>query len=596
MTAAYILQMQKAKVIACLLLYLLASSPVAAQLVPKADDAFWRDSVPQEMRQSYIEYGEQYLGREWTALPWTVFAENKITGNRVNYENICFEKRRHLAALVMAEILEGTGRFTNDIIDGIGSFCEETWWGIPAHYGKHIPLQNIQEVDLFNAETASLIVWTRYMLEKQLDAFSPDVCKRIDKEIENRILKPALAKNYWWKTAGMNWNPWICSNWLTCVLVCEKDEARKAEAIAQIKKATKAFIDAYPDDGGCDEGPGYWDRAAASMFEVLRLLPDFSDDADKIRKMAAYSYKTYIGNDYCVNFADAHENKAVQQVNIVYPFGLWLNDKTMREFGAYLGLRKGVLEHPAKLYDKSGNFPTLGRELFFLHNIRHFIAEKPNEPLLKDAWLPNLQIMTARRGDCFVAMKGGHNGESHNHNDVGSFLVYIDGEPLFIDPGVGEYTAKTFSKSRYEIWTMQSGYHNLPQINGIDQKDGKAFAAKVISHKDGQLTLDIAGAYPAEAAVKSWKRTVTATKSGISVTEDYELSDFIAPTRLMLMTTNRDALKHISYNSNQLEATIEDISDKLDPLLQGMWGKEMYRIVLTMKSAKTKQQIRYKIH
>jgi hypothetical protein len=142
---------------------------------------------------------------------------------------------------------------------------------------------------------------------------------------------------------------------------------------------------------------------------------------------------------------------------------------------------------------------------------------------------------------------------------------------------------------------MQSGYHNLPQINGIDQKDGKAFAAKVISHKDGQLTLDIAGAYPAEAAVKSWKRTVTATKSGISVTEDYELSDFIAPTRLMLMTTNRDALKHIRYNSNQLEATIEDISDKLDPLLQGMWGKEMYRIVLTMKSAKTKQKIRYKI-
>lgn len=199
--------MQKAKVIACLLLYLLASSPVAAQLVPKADDAFWRDSVPQEMRQSYIEYGEQYLGREWTALPWTVFAENKITGNRVNYENICFEKRRHLAALVMAEILEGTGRFTNDIIDGIGSFCEETWWGIPAHYGKHIPFQDIQEVDLFNAETASLIVWTRYMLEKQLDAFSPDVCKRIDREIENRILKPALAKNYWWKTAGMNWNP-----------------------------------------------------------------------------------------------------------------------------------------------------------------------------------------------------------------------------------------------------------------------------------------------------------------------------------------------------------------------------------------------------
>lgn len=578
-----------------------------ANLLPQAEDAFWRDSIPQEMKQSYTVYGEQYLGKAWTALPWTVFAENKITGNRVNYEGICFEKRRHLAALVMAEIVEGKGRFMNDIIDGIGSFCEETWWGIPAHYGKRIPLQEIQEVDLFNAETASLIVWTRYMLEKQLDAFSPDICQRIDREIEQRILKPAVANNYWWKTAGMNWNPWICSNWLACVLICEHDEARKAESIAQIEEATQAFIDAYPEDGGCDEGPGYWDRAAASMFEVLRLLPENSRLARltsstsntslsrKIRAMAAYSYKTYIGHDYCVNFADAHENKAVQQVNIVYPFGHWLNDKTMREFGAYLGRTKQVLTQPALLYDKSGNFPTLGRELFFLRNIRDFIAEKPQEPLIKDAWLPNLQIMTARRGGHFTAFKGGHNGESHNHNDVGSFIVYVEGEPLFIDPGVGEYTAKTFSNSRYEIWTMQSGYHNLPQINGTDQQDGKAFGAKVVSHQNGKLTLDIAGAYPKEAAVKSWKRTVTATKSGVSVTEDFELDVYKAPTRLMLMTTNRDALKHISYNANQLEAVIEDISNQLDPLLQGMWGKEMYRIVLTVKSAKTKQQIKYSI-
>ena len=384
---------------------LLTISLAIASLLPQADDTFWRDSIPEQMRQSYVQYGEPYLGKPWTVLPWTVFAENKINGNRVNYEAICFEKRRQLAALVMAEIMEGKGRFLNDIIDGMGSFCEETWWGIPAHYGKRIPLTETQEVDLFNAETASLIVWTRYMLQPQFDQFSPDLCQRIDREIERRILKPALAKDYWWKTAGMNWNPWICSNWLTCVLVCEKDEARKAKAIEQIRKATQVFIDAYPEDGGCDEGPGYWDRAAASMFEVMRLLD--LEAKPKVKQMAAYAYRTYIGNDYCVNFADAHENKAVQQVNIVYPFGLFIGDQTMREFGAYLGRQKHVLENPAALYDKSGNFPTLGRELMFLRHINDFIAETPREPLLKEVWLPDLQIMTARRGHLFVAMKGG---------------------------------------------------------------------------------------------------------------------------------------------------------------------------------------------
>lgn len=569
--------------------------------IPRADDTFWRDSIPTEMRKSYISYGEQYAGKLWTVLPWTVFAENKITGNRVNYEGLCFEKRRQLAALVLAEIMEGKGRFLNDIINGLGSFCEESWWGIPAHYGKSIPLSEQQEVDLFNAETASLIVWTRYMLQSQLDQFSTDLCQRIDREVERRILKPAVEKNYWWKTAGMNWNPWICSNWLACVLICEKDEVRKAEAIRQIRQATRAFIDAYPEDGGCDEGPGYWDRAAASMFEILRLFSvyglGFIDDypVNKIRNMAAYAYKTYIGNGYCVCFADAHENKAVQQVNIVYPFGLWLNDKTMREFGAWLGHQKQVFTNPAALYDKSGNFPTLGRELFFLRHIREFMAEKPVEPLLKDVWLADLQLMTARRDNLYVAMKGGHNGESHNHNDVGSFIIYSNNEPLFIDPAVGEYTAKTFSNNRYDIWTMQSQYHNLPQINGIDQKDGKTYAAKVVSHKNGQLTLDIAAVYPQEAAVKSWKRTVSAQKTGISVTEDYQLDTYNQPIRLMLMTLSPDALQHLYYDKSQLEASVEDISDMLDPVLQNMWGQKMYRIVLTVKSAKLKNRIKYTI-
>ena len=617
-------------------------------ILPQADDAFWRDSIPQEMRQSYIQYGERYLGKSWTALPWTVFAENKINGNRVNYEAACFEKRRQLAAIVIAEIIEGKGRFINDIINGVGSFCEETWWGIPAHYNKRIPLSGNQEVDLFNAETASLVVWTRYMLEKPFNQFSPDLCQRIDQEIERRILIPALKKDYWWKTAGMNWNPWICSNWLACVLICEKDEARKAEAIRQIKAATHAFIDAYPEDGGCDEGPGYWDRAAASMFEIMRLFTvyglQFTDDytngleglasksarpagalssertVNKIKNMAAYAYKTYIGNDYCICFADAHENKAVQQVNIVYPFGLWTNDATMRRFAAYLGREKGILTNPAALYDKSGNFPTLSRELFFLRHINVFMSEQPKEPLLKDVWLPDLQVMAARRGDLYVAIKGGTNGESHNHNDVGSFIVYAStsdkksssvssGEvtPLLIDPAVGEYTAKTFSNDRYSIWTMQSQYHNLPQINGIDQKDGKEYAARIVSHKDGQLTLDIAGAYPAEAAVKTWNRTVLTMKSGIYVTEEYELRDFIAPTRLLFITTVKPEISQnarpfvrlgshrIDYNSSQLSATIEEISDHLDPVLQQMWGQQMYRIILTVKSTKTKNKIKYTI-
>ena len=44
-----------------------------------------------------------------------------------------------------------------------------------------------------------------------------------------------------------------------------------------------------------------------------------------------------------------------------------------------------------------------------------------------------------------------------------------------------------------------------------------------------------------------------------------------------------------------MEATVEDISGNLDPLLQGMWGQQMYRIILTVKSTATKNKLKYTI-
>lgn len=72
--------------------------------------------------------------------------------------------------------------------------------------------------------------------------------------------------------------------------------------------------------------------------------------------------------------------------------------------------------------------------------------------------------------------------ESHNHNDVGNFIIYADGKPAIIDVGVETDTAKTFSPSRYDIRTMQSQYHNLPIVNGIQQQAGENFRASDVRY------------------------------------------------------------------------------------------------------------------
>ncbi len=569
------------------------------------------DSIKQRILDSYVRYGERYIGCKWESPSATLFAEFKTNGNRTRYEQWTFGKRRQLAALVLAEKVEGKGRFMPDIVNGIMSTLEETWWGIPAHYGTKMMRPEDQNVDLFNAETAGLMAWTRHALQQQIDSFSPLLSQRIDSEVERRMLIPALNTNYWWKKASMNWNPWICSNWLACVKFCEHDSVRCDKALAQIASAMNAFADGYPDDGGCDEGPTYWDRAAASLYECASMMPNSqslpASFLSSLKKMAAYCYATYIADGYCLSFADSHGNRLVQQPNVMYPFALYVDDSVMRRFAKYIAVEKGFLEDAARLYDQSGNYPTLGRELVFLSHLDEFLEEKAEEPHPADTWLHSLQIMTARRGQMFLGMKGGHNDESHNHNDVGSFVVYHNGKPILVDPGVGEYTSKTFSKERYTIWTMQSAYHNLPQVNGFDQHEGLKNAARDVKYSKGMLSLDLRDCYPSDAGIKKWNRTVAINKKGVvTLTDDYLLEKVVSPVREMFVSAVCPVLDEqkgvislgscsLSYPKSKCDVDIQPLSDRLDPMLRSMWSDGLWRIVITSKSISTNDKLSFRL-
>jgi hypothetical protein len=141
--------------------------------------------------------------------------------------------------------------------------------------------------------------------------------------------------------------------------------------------------------------------------------------------------------------------------------------------------------------------------------------------------MPSIGLMVARDESFALAVKAGNNGESHNHNDVGSVILYKHGRPVLIDVGVETYTAKTFSERRYDIWTMQSAYHNLPTFDGVMQQDGEEFAARDIevSLRDdvAMMSMDIAGAYPSEAGVRSFKRRVVLHKGrGVEIEDQHE--------------------------------------------------------------------------
>jgi len=592
--------------------------------VPRAASPFWRQTVSVYMRHSYINNGRGYLGKPWMPIPPSVFREYSLNGNRTNYESRSFALRKQLACMVMAEIMQDSGHFIDDIVKGLRFFQQEVWWGVPAHYPKPLPDADLQEVDLFNAETANLLVWTCYMLEDRLKTKDPRICQDIKNEIRRRILIPARTTDYFWKRHSWNHNTWTCANWLSCILFCEEDRQQQISDILQVLKSLDVFIDGYPADGGCDEGPNYWDRATGSLFECMQLLSLASDGkvtlpvTDKIKAMSSYIYKMYIGNGYYVNFADCN-SRMTPNINILYPLGSAINDQIMMRHAAFIAEKNEYFAHPWTLFNPSGVFPSVSRELCFLRLLPAFLKETAEEAHPITARLTESQIFTARSGDngtndLFVAAKGGHNDENHNHNDIGNFIVYCHSEPIIIDIGVGTYTAQTFGNGRYDLLYCRSAYHNVPLINGYEQQAGKQYKAKNVRYSDDNqettFCLDLSDAYPLEACVRKWDRSIVVNKEhGITITEDYWLSQYIQLTAITLIccgeVSNNGDNKIIinngisqcllTFDDRQLSAHIEKIVYH-DPAIQNTWGdKDLHLIRLNILSRKMRGKISYTI-
>ncbi len=592
------------------------------QPYPRAGDAGW-EQVPDAVRGAHIDAAEQLLGTSWPALPATVLLEYVRTGNRSNYQALANERREKLAKLVVAEAMENRGRFMDDILNGIWTISEETYWGVPAHLslqqaGSGLPDVNEPTVDLFAAETGSLLAWTDYLLGDKLDALSPLIRQRIRSEVDRRILSPNLDReDFWWMgfEGGRinNWNPWINSNWLTMVLLLESDEARRHAAVYKIMRSLDLFINSYPVDGGCDEGPGYWGRAAGSMFDTLELLHSASDgninifDKPLIKAMGSYIYLSYIADQYFINFADA-KGKITVEPALIYRYGKMIEDERMTGFASFAARQQdfGAGFIP-------GVFGHLNRQLPAFFVLDELASTPPFEPLFGDIWLPDVEVVMTRekhesREGFYLAVKGGHNDESHNHNDIGSFMVYHNGHPVFVDAGVGQYTAKTFSSERYDIWSMQSAFHNLPTVNGVMQEAGPAFKARDVIFKTfderTRFQLNLRKAYPEAAQMDYWLRTFTLIRGEhIVLDEKYVLREFIEPYTLSFMTPRKVRDKKgalvlrapkgksalpaedvtLTYDPNQFDVILEEIPLE-DASMQSVWGPQLTRILLVSKA------------
>lgn len=609
---------------------------------PTIEDRSAWDVLPARVRAAHVERGAKALGYTWPALPATRYLEFSRIGNRSNFEELHFDRRHTLETLVLAECMEAQGRFLDDIVNGVWAICEESSWCLPAHIrvqraGNTLPDISEPIVDLFAAETSALLAWVLYLLGARLDSVSLLVRPRIEHEIRQRVLTPCLERDdFWWMgfvdrgRRVNNWNPWVCSNWLASVLIVERDAVKRSAAVAKIMRALDNFIDPYPADGGCDEGPNYWGRAGASLFDNLELLYAATDGwidvygEPLVQEIGRYIYRSHIADDFYLNFADASAIVYPESL-LVYRYGVRIGDAAMVDFGRWLADRQNVGD--VGVVQGTGRLPpSLGRAIPDLFVLSDALVQPGHPPLLRDVWLPDIEVMVARDADgrsdgFYLAAKGGHNDESHNHNDIGNFVVFVDGRPVLVDAGVETYTAKTFSDRRYEIWTMQSAYHSLlPTIDGVQQEPGATFSARNVScavdDASAALTLDIAAAYPPTAKLASWQRTVTLQRGeAVAIADAFALAAPAQRIELALLTPcavtevgdGQIVLEERAFGEGQVAgaavvtydaATFHVATERVpitDERMGPVWGDHLTRIILTAERPPRRGEWRFDV-
>jgi hypothetical protein len=560
---------------------------------PATDRAVWR-SADEPTLHELSERARATLGTPWPTPLARDFARYFRDGDRDTYEQAIWGRHQRLARAVVLAAATLDPVWLDEVADGVTLFCEQSTWCWPAHddtftrHGSVLPTVTDPYVDLGAGEVAADLAWTDHVLGDQLDERFPGLRSRIRHEVDQRVLRPFTERRDWhW--LGLdghvhNWNPWIHSNILLATSFLVTDTARRRHLTDLVIDGLSRYAAAVPADGAIDEGYHYWWYGALRYLETLERL---GRDLDP--ELIAFPHRVHLGGPWYLNHADGPARPSPHQ-----PWHVL--HRLARQTAATSAAARDAQAHAAAHRRPGAAVAHESHGLGYLLQAvidQDWIAAVPAaSPLPRDVWFPSTQVLLVRpaagsAAGLTLAVKGGHNDENHNHNDVGSFLVARGGVPVLIDPGRPTYTAQTFGPRRYEIWTMRSTWHNTPSIRGSEQAAGRSFAARdVVADIDaGSLTLDLAGAYPRDD-VRHWVRTarLDRTTGTITIRDSWELLPGTGRTVLHLIAAGEVTLTGGGADIDGISVTWGDrpctvTSRRLDdPMLTDVWGDRLTRL------------------
>ncbi|MFP4974768.1 hypothetical protein ACE6ED_05125 [Paenibacillus sp. CN-4] len=417
--------------------------------------------------------GGRLLEQAIPELTYSLFVLYAKQGTRLEYERVYFERRRRLNTFAVLSMLEPEQEeWKQGLFDVLWAVCGEYTWCLPAH----LPDGGRPEtIDLFAAETGFTLNEIALLLENMLPGMLKD---RIAREVEQRIIRPFLEAGPWhWETVETNWSA-VCAGSVGAAALLQPSISPEdlAAVLTRAERSMEFYFRGFGDDGVCLEGPGYWNYGFGYFVYYADLLRSRTEgridhfNEEKVRNIALFQQRCFLSQDRPANFSDA-----VRQVRI----------------------HPGLSHYLSRCYPEV-QLPPAGFNAMFSHDpcsrwahaFRDLIWREPEKERAGD-WqsaaylMRGAQWLVARWPEGGVmrafAAKGGTNGEPHNHNDVGHFILVRGGEAFLTDLGSGEYTSSYFGEKRYTFDCNGAQGHSLPIIDGMLQAEGAESAAVLLA-------------------------------------------------------------------------------------------------------------------
>lgn len=473
--------------------------------------------------QDVVRRAEQLAKEPIPELPDDLYLDYSRTGNRNRYQRVLSARHARLPALVLAECLENRGRFLAAIEASLRAILAEKTWVLPAHDGGLANFRGkVVEIDLVAAATGANVATAAWWLG---DRLRPETRKLVHDELQRRIFVPFEGMvregkpRMWWLTTTNNWNAVCLAGVTGAAAAAIECRQRRAFVVASAEKYVQNFLDGFTPDGYCSEGMGYWNYGFGNFMVLAENLHQSTGGKidlwknPKVIEIARFGRRLEILPGVYPAFADCHldphpDVRIMAFVSRSYGFGWKVEEE------------RGLLLAPGPSSDLL-EFGLMGFANSATREAAKPAAAAGSDRPLRD-WFAQAGILICRPaggnpGGMGVALKGGHNAEHHNHNDVGSFVVALGGKTPLVDPGSEVYTARTFSGRRYQSKVLNSFGHPVPRVAGQLQRTGRQAAARVVktdfTDQADTLVLDIRPAYEVKQ-LKNLQRTFVFSRQG----------------------------------------------------------------------------------